>query len=292
MAIVALLSGVLNARGKFIVSAAAPILLNLITLIAVVPTKNAHQAALAASWGYLIAGLAQVGLLVWGVRKAGATIRPVLPRLTPEIKALIALAIPGAIAASASQINITISGILASHVNGARTWLAFADRLYQLPLGLVGVAIGVALLPRLSRAVQAKDKDEAQAAMDQAIVFALALTLPAAAALFSMPYFLIDGLFTRGEFTAFDARQTANALMHYAWGTPAFVLARILSPAFFARGDTKAPMRFALVSVAINIVLGLALFPIVGVSGLAIATSAASWINVLQMGFTLAKRGD
>jgi putative peptidoglycan lipid II flippase len=128
--------------------------------------------------------------------------------------------------------------------------------------------------------------------MDQAIVFALALSLPAAAALVSMPYFLIDGLFTRGEFTAYDARQTANALMHYGWGTPAFVLARILSPAFFARGDTKAPMRFALVSVAINIVLGLALFPLVGVSGLAIATSAASWINVLQMGVTLARRGD
>lgn len=292
MAIVALLSGVLNARGKFIVSAAAPILLNLVTLIAVIPTRNAHDAAVAASSGIFAAGLAQVALLVWAVRKAGATIRWRMPRLTPEIRGLIALAIPGAIAASASQINITISGVLASHVNGARTWLAYADRLYQLPLGLVGVAIGVALLPRLSRAVAAENRAEAQGAMDQAIVFALALTLPAAAALFSIPFFLIDGLFTRGEFTVFDARQTANALLHYGWGTPAFVLARILSPAFFARGDTKGPMRFALISVAVNIGLGLALFPVMGVPGLAAATSAASWINVLQMAITLNKRGD
>lgn len=113
-----------------------------------------------------------------------------------------------------------------------------------------------------------------------------------AVALFSIPFFLIDGLFTRGEFTVFDARQTANALLHYGWGTPAFVLARILSPAFFARGDTKGPMRFALISVAVNIGLGLALFPVMGVPGLAAATSAASWINVLQMALTLRKRGD
>jgi putative peptidoglycan lipid II flippase len=292
MAIVALLSGVLNARGKFIVAGAAPILLNLVTLIAVIPSHGARQAAVAVSWGIFAAGICQVLLLVWAVRKAGATIQWRLPRLTPEIKGLIALAVPGAIAASASQINITVSGILASQVNGARTWLAYADRLYQLPLGLVGVAIGVALLPRLSRAVVAEDRRDAQTAMDQAIVFALALSLPAAVALFSIPYFLIDGLFTRGEFTAFDARATADALMQYGWGTPAFVLARILSPAFFARGDTKGPMRFALISVAANIVLGLALFPVFGVAGLAAATSAASWLNVLQMTVVLGRRGD
>ncbi|HEX5776424.1 MAG TPA: murein biosynthesis integral membrane protein MurJ [Caulobacteraceae bacterium] len=291
MAITALLSGVLNARGRFIVSAAAPILLNGAILIAVIPARSAVDSATAASWAVVAAGIAQAALIWWGARRTGARIIVAMPRLTPEIKALIALAIPGAIAASATQINIFISGVLASQVAGARSWLAVADRLYQLPLGLVGVAIGVALLPRLSQALQAEDKDDAQSATDQAIVFALALTLPAAAALMAMPYFLIDALFARGEFTPLDARATADALFHYGWGVPAFVLLRVMSPIFFARQDTKAPMRFALISVVVNIVLGVTLFYIIGFEGIAAATSIATWIVIFQMVAALSRRG-
>jgi putative peptidoglycan lipid II flippase len=291
MAIVAQLSGVLNARGRFAISAGAPVLLNLAMLAAILPQKDAIGAAYAASWGIVAAGLLQVGLVWWGVRKTGARIIVRPPRLTPEIKALIGLAIPGAIAASATQVNIFISGILASSVDGARSWLAAADRLYQLPLGLVGVAVGVALLPQLSRAVHAGDPDRAQSAMDEAITFSMALTLPAAAALIAIPWFLIDALFTRGLFTAYDSQQTAAALLHYGWGVPAFVLMRVVTPAFFARQDTKAPMRFALISVVINIVLGVALFRTIGFQGIAMATSIAAWINVLQMLWTLRQRG-
>lgn len=292
MAIGALLAGVLNARGRFIVSGIFPTILNGVMLAVVWPQTDPIAGAKAASWGVLVAGLMQAGLLYWGVRKAGAKVRFAVPRLTPQVKALILLAVPGVISASATQINIFISGVLASGVAGARSWLAVADRLYQLPLGLVGVAVGVALLPRLSRAVQAGDTAEAQDATDQAIVLSLALTLPAAAALTAMPFFLIDGLFTRGAFTTEDARQTASALFHYGWGVPAFVLARVLSPAFFARADTRAPMRFALISVAVNIVGGLLLFQVVGFQGIAAATAVAAWINVGQMVFTLARRGD
>ncbi len=291
MAIYAHLSGVLNARGRFVVSAFAPALLNIGTLVTVLPQKTPESAAIAASIGALGAGVAQAALLWWGVRKSGARVDIRLPRLTPEIRGLIALAVPGAIAASVTQINILISSFLASFVNGARSWLAVADRLYQLPLGLVGVAIGVALLPRLSTAVHRDDADDAQGAMDQAIVFAMALTLPAAAALVAMPFFLIDGLFQRGAFHVFDAEQTSKALFHYGWGTPAFVLARILAPAFFARKDTRSPMRFALVSVAVNIGLGIVLFHFVGFEGIAAATAAAAWLNVFQMTDALATRG-
>src|SRR4051812_10579556 len=150
MAIVAHLSGVLNARGRFIFSAAAPTLLNLVMLVAILPQKDANSAAIAASIGVIVAGVAQAAMLTWGVRRSGAQVHWRLPRMTPEIRQLIMLAVPGAVAASATQVNIFISGILASQVAGARSWLAAADRLYQLPLGLVGVAIGVALLPRLS----------------------------------------------------------------------------------------------------------------------------------------------
>ncbi|MGC1305150.1 MAG: murein biosynthesis integral membrane protein MurJ [Caulobacteraceae bacterium] len=287
MAIYAHLSGVLNARGRFVVYALAPSLLNVGMLLAVLPQHNARAAAIAASWGVLGAGVAQVALLTWGVRKSGAAVHWSLPRLTPDVKALIGKAIPGAAAASATQINIFISGILASQVNGARSWLAVADRLYQLPLGLVGVAMGVALLPRLSQAVQAKDHVGSQSAMDEAIGFSLALTLPAAAALIAMPFFLIDGLFTRGAFTLTDAHATAHALFWYGIGTPAFVLQQLFSRAFFARGDTKTPMKFAMLSVAVNIVLGLILFHLIGFAGIAAATATASWLNVVMMAATL-----
>src|SRR5690606_6775913 len=141
------------------------------------------EGAKAASWAVLVSGALQAALLYWGVRRTGATVHLAVPKLTPEIKRLIALAIPGTIAASATQINIFISMMLASLMDGARSWLAVADRLYQLPLGLIGVAIGVALLPRLSHALSENDNADAQATTDQAVVFSMALTLPAAAAL-------------------------------------------------------------------------------------------------------------
>jgi len=213
------------------------------------------------------------------------------PRLTPEIKKLMMLAVPGAIAASATQINIFVSGVLVSQVNGARTWLTVCDRLYQLPQGLVGVAIGVALLPQLSRAASTDDRHATRAAMDQAIVFALALCLPAAAALTAIPFFLIDALYTRGEFTTADAHQTAAALLQYGWGVPAFVLAQIFTRAFFARQDTKTPMRLALITVGVNLVLALTLFQLVGVPGIAAATAGAWWLNVVMMAVTLHRTG-
>jgi len=291
MAIYAHLSGVLNARNRFILSSAAPILLNLWTLATVLPSKSPTQAAFYASAGVICAGVSQAGLLWWGVRKSGARVDVRLPRLTPEIRALIGRAVPGAIAASATQINIFISGILVSQQNGARSWLAVCDRLYQLPQALVGVAIGVALLPRLSRAVHAGDTAQARGAIDQAITVSMALTLPAAAALVAMPFFLIDGLYTRGAFKVADALATGQALQQYGWGVPAFVLAQITNRAFFAQQDTRTPMQVALASIAVNIVLGVTLFYLVGVAGIAAATSAAWWFNVIVMSVILARRG-
>jgi putative peptidoglycan lipid II flippase len=291
MAIYAHLSGVLNSHGRFIVSAAAPTLLNLVMLVFVLPQKDAITAAQWASAGVAVAGVCQVALLWWGVRRSGSHVAFVRPSLTPEIRALIALAVPGALSASAFQVNIFISGILASQVAGARSWLNAADRLYQLPVGLVGVAIGVALLPRLSRAVHTGDQADGQSALDEAITFAMALTLPAAAALVAMPFFLIDGMFTRGAFNAYDAHQTAAALFHYGWGAPAFVLMQIVNRAFYARQDTRTPMRVALQQVAVNTGLGVALFYTIGFQGIAAATSVASWMSVVVMLGLLARRG-
>ncbi|WP_082572288.1 murein biosynthesis integral membrane protein MurJ [Brevundimonas sp. Root1423] len=293
MAVAALLSGVLNARGRFIVSGAYPVLLNVIMLVAVIPAQGGQiGAAYAASWAVLVAGVSQAGLCWWAARRAGADIRLALPRLTPAVKAIIITAIPAAIGNSATQINVFISGNLSSFVAGGRTWLATADRLYQLPLGLVGVAIGIALLPRLSRAVASEDHGQQQASMDEALTLSMALTLPAAAALMAMPYFLIDALFTRGAFLQVDAVNTAQALFQFGWGVPAFVLIRILAPAFFARRDTRTPMIFALVSVAVNAALAIGLFNLGwGIAGIAAAVSAAAWTNVILLAATLWRRG-
>ncbi len=291
MAIAALFSGVLNARGRFIVSGFYPTILNVVMLAIVLPQHEPVAAAYAASWGVLVAGVGQAALCAWAARKAGGRIRLVRPRLTPEMKAMVRLAVPAAIANSATQINIFISGILASQVDGLRVWMNVADRLYQLPMSLVGVAIGVALLPRLAGAFRTGDAADTQAAMDQGLVWGLALSLPAAAALMAMPTWLIDGLFTRDQFVTADAVATGRLLFHYAWGVPAFVLLRVLQPAFFARGDTKTPMRFSLISVAVNIALGVGLFHLVGYWGIAAATSIAAWITVAQMWIALGRRG-
>ena len=287
MVVASLLAGVLTARGRFIVYGAYPTVLNLVMLVAVLPQHDPIKAAYAASYATIVAGIGQAGLCWWGVAKSGAKVRLVRPKLTPEVKALIKLTIPGALASSAVQLNIFISTMLASQVSGLRAWMSVADRFYQLPLSLVGTAIGVALLPRLSKAFGAKDTDDAQAAMDQGLVFALAFCLPAAAAILAMPVYLVDGLFTRGAFLHKDAVAAGQILFQYGWGLPAFVLVKILQPAFFARQDTRTPMRFSLISVVVNIAFGIGLFYTIGFQGIAAATSIATWITVIQMALTL-----
>jgi putative peptidoglycan lipid II flippase len=291
MAVYAHLSGVLNSHGRFIVSGIAPVLLNVVMLLFVFPQHDPLQASIWASAAVVTAGVLQVGLLWWGVQKSGSHVRLCWPTLNPQIRGLIAKAVPGALSASAFQVNIFISGILASQIAGARSWLNAADRLYQLPVGLVGVAIGVALLPRLSRAVHTGDEKDASAAMDEAVTFAMAFTLPAAAAMVAMPFFMIDGLFTRGVFHVYDSQQTAAVLLQYGWGAPAFVLMQIINRAFYARQDTKTPMRVAMIQVALNIGLGLLLFRLIGAPGIAAATSVSSWISVVQMLVILSRRG-
>ncbi len=296
MAMSALFAGVLNNAGRFALSAFAPTLLNLVVLGAVLPFQDPYQAAYAASIAVTIAGVLQAMLLAYGMSRLGVRLRFAWPRLTPDLKRIAAVALPGAVAGSAVQINIVTSQVLASLEVGAKSWLSFADRLYQLPLGLIGVAIGIAILPRLARATQAKDAAEEGRTLDEAVTLAMALTLPAAAALGAAPFFLMDGFWTRGAFTSEDARMSALALQHFAWGVPAFVLVKVFTPPFFAREDSRRPMQFALITVALNVVFGVALFFAMrqagtpGFVGLAIATSLASWANVALLAGTLATR--
>jgi putative peptidoglycan lipid II flippase len=293
MAISSLFAGVLNTAGKFALTAAAPTLLNITILAAVLVADGPRQSALYASWAITVSGLLQALALYVGCRRLGVRIGFRVPRLTADVKTILGLMVPSVIAGSATQINVFVSQALASFEVGAKSWLYAADRLYQLPLGLIGVAIGVALLPRLAKAASSGDAKDTTSAIDEGFVLSMAFTLPAAAALLVMPFFLMQGFWTGGEFTEADARATANALFHYGWGVPAFVLIRILAPPFFARQDTKRPMAYALWGVAANVVTGTALFfalraaGLPGYVGLAVAASVAGWINALLLASAL-----
>jgi putative peptidoglycan lipid II flippase len=174
----------------------------------------------------------------------------------------------------------------------AASWLTYADRLYQLPLGMIGIAMGVALLPTLSRSIRAGRDGDAKTTLNRGIEISLFLTLPAAVALYVIPDFLISGIYQRGAFTADTTAQVAKALRWFALGLPGFVLLKVLTPAFFARENTRTPMVWAGISAAINLSLGYTLFKIIGFHGLALATSVAAWVNVIGLSILLLKSGD
>lgn len=294
MSVTALFSGILNTRDKFALAAGVPILLNMfmITALLVTPALGFGQRdiGLALTAAITLSGLAQAGAVVWGARKAGMTLHFKRPRLTPGVKRLVVLGVPGIISAGITQINLLVSHLIATFQQSAASWLTYADRLYQLPLGMIGIAMGVALLPSLSRSLRAGDDTAAMNSMNRAIELSMLFTLPAAAALYVVPDILISGLFERGEFTGETTQQVAKALKLFALGLPAFVLLKVLTPGFFAREDTRTPMIWAGLSALINIILGYSLFRIIGFQGLALATSVAAWVNVVGLSLLLLKR--
>jgi putative peptidoglycan lipid II flippase len=212
------------------------------------------------------------------------------PRLTPDMRRLAALAAPGIVAGGMAQITIVISTIIATLQDRVVSWLYYADRLFQLPLGVIGVAIGVVLLPTLSHKLRSGDHAAVLASENRALEFALLLTLPATVALFLAAEPIMRVLFERGAFTAADTEATAAMLAALALGLPAYILIKVLHPSFFARDNTKTPMIFAGISMAANVVLSLALFMVVGATGIAIATMLSGWINVALLVTTLRRR--
>jgi putative peptidoglycan lipid II flippase len=281
MAALALASGALNALGRFAAPAGAPVLLNL-ALIAAMALGALTGAApeWALSWGVLAAGFLQLGFVGRALWRAGMPLRLRRPRLTPSVRRMVALGAPGLVAGGVVQINLVIGTAIASFYDGAVAWLTYADRLYQLPLGVVGVAVGVVLLPELSRRLAAGDAAAARAATSRATEFAMALTLPAAVALAVAPWPIVATLFERGAFTAADAEATGWALALYALGLPAFVQQKVAQPAFFAREDTVRPLRYAAASMALNTAVSALGAPLVGWLAIPAGTSLAAWLNL------------
>ena len=292
MSLVALYGGILNSLYRFTAFAAAPIVLNvcfIATLLAVIPLTGAPGPALA--WTVTAAGIAQFLLLVWAAKRAGIELSLPLPRLTPAVRRTLQLMGPGVASAGALQLNLVVGTIVASLQDGAVSYLYYADRVYQLPLGLIGIAFGVVLLPDLSRKLRGGQEDAAMASLNRGIELAALLTLPATVALIAIPWPIVSVLFERGAFDAEAATATAWALGAFALGLPAYVLVKILQPAFFAREDTVRPFRAAAAMVALNVGLSIGLFFWIGFVGIALATAAAAWLNAGLLSLWLVRRG-
>jgi len=289
----ALLSGVLNGLDRFAAAAAAPIVYNItsmafmVGLIGLVPTAG-HALA----WGVSASGVFQLALVAWATWQAGMALHLVRPRLSPEIMILLRRMAPGLLAAGVTQLNLSLDVVIAGFLpSGTQSALYYANRLNQLPIGIIGVAIGTAMLPTLSRQVIAGDQALSRATLNRALEYALVLTLPAALALATVPLPIISVLFERGAFDHHAAVISGQTLAAYAVGLPAFVLIKVLVPALFARGDTKTPMRWGLASVALNIALNIAFMRPLQHMGPAFAASAAAWFNVAALTVVLGRRG-
>lgn len=285
----ALLSGVLNATGRFAAAAAAPVLLNVIfvcTLLigAYFLTEN-DQRDIGQMLVFAIpfAGLAQLALVWVAARQAGFTLGLGWPRMTPELRHLAVIAAPAALAGGVLQINLLVGRQVASYFDGALAWLTYADRLYQLPLGVVGIAVGIVLLPELSRRLRAGDDAGGRDAFNRASEISLALTIPAAVALMVIPLPLVSVLFERGAFGTEATAATALAVAIYGLGLPAFVLQKTLQPLFFAREDTKRPFYYALVAMVLNAALAIGLSPLIGFIAAAVGTTCTGWAMVVLL---------
>jgi putative peptidoglycan lipid II flippase len=295
MSLMAAYGAILNSLNRFFAAAFAPIILNIVNIIVLIPlatwwVQDPENATVWVAVATVIAGFAQLAVVWWAVKRAGFLPKLQLPRLDPEVRRFWVLAIPAVITGGITQINLFIGTIIASGAASAISYLYYADRLYQLPLGIIGIAIGTVLLPVLAGHLKSGRDVQARDAQEQSLLVSMLLSMPAATALIALAVPIVRVLFERGAFDATATIETADTLIAFAAGLPAFVLIRVLQPGFFAREDTVTPTVFALISAVVNIGLSLLLFPTLQHVAIAIATSVSAWCNALLLAVWLARR--
>src|SRR5215207_545161 len=293
ISLTALQAGLLNTLDRFAAPAATPILLNLSLIAALLlMARYGWDDGIALAWALTAAGIAQFLWLTASCARAGVALRLGLPRLTPRIKDTLRIMGPGVFGAGVTQVNLVISTALASLLpGGSVSYLYYADRLNQLPLGVVGIAIGTAILPPLSRQVRTGETDDAVATQNRGVELALLLTLPAAAGLIVLAQPILSVLFERGAFGPTEAAATAAALAAYAAGLPAFVLVKVLAPGFFAHRDTATPVKVAVAAMAANLLLTIVLMQFLAHVGVAIALTASGWLQAAILFVLLRRHG-
>lgn len=300
ISLASLLGGILNSLDRFWVNAAAPILLNIAMIAALwfFHGDNAYETARAQAISVTVGGAMQLGWLMWACRQAGVSLKLKMPRLDDDVRQLMKLILPAAAGAGAVQINLAISTALAGGLldPGSISYIYYADRLNQLPLGLIGIGLGTILLPTVSRLLSTGKDAEAMDTQNRGIELALFLTLPATVAFIFAAEPIVRGLFEHGAFTAEDTIKCGWALSAFSIGLPSYVLVKVLTPGFYARADTKTPVKFATISVGVNLVGNLVLIPTLGRFGYGhigppLATALASCLNTFMLYRELRRRG-
>jgi putative peptidoglycan lipid II flippase len=292
VSLVAIFSGILNALNRFFTATAAPIILNIFMILALVFTGDHPLAAgYGLTWAVLLAGAAQLLWVIWAVQRTHMRLKIVRPKITPAVKTLLMRMGPGILGAGVYQINMLVSSAIASSMPMAVSYLNYAERITQFPLSIIGAAMGVVLLPLLSRLIAKEDTEQALYTQNRAIQFALLLTLPAATAFVMIALPIVKLLYQYGQFTADMAVDVAWVLGILATGLPAYVMVKILSSNFFARGDTKTPVTAGMIAIGANIVLNLILFQFFGYFGIAASNALSSWLNVILLTLWLRRDG-
>ncbi|MGN6497497.1 MAG: murein biosynthesis integral membrane protein MurJ, partial [Tsuneonella sp.] len=299
VSLVAMLSGVLNARSRFAPGAFAPVFLNLVMIGGIVTgwyLRGSHGddrvVALALAISLALSGVVQLAYMWWASRRAGVHLRITAPRFTPEVKRLGMLILPATFGAGIYQISQLVDTFFATSLpQGSLTLLKMADRLNQMPLGIFGIALGTAILPMLARHIQSGDKREAQRLQANAVEVGTLLTLPAAAALAICAPAFVTAFFVGGKMTPEKGAIMSDIVVALVCGLPAYVLVKVFQPAFFSREDTRTPVFVAAGALAVNIALNFYVVPRYGIVGLAAATAFTATLNVLTLYTLLQMRG-
>ena len=282
ISLVAFGAGILNTVGHFFAASLSPIVLNLTSILSLLLFQHLIPKALLETLSYavVVGGCVQLLILYIGTMKVQLHFKFVRPQLSPTIKKLFQKMVPGALGAGVYQINLFISDIIASFIPAAVSYLNYADRINQLPLGTIGVAMSMVLLPHLARCVQGTDKQALHRAQEKALIFSLFLCIPAAVALYVLSSDIIEAVYYRNAFTATAWHATAKTLAAFSIGLPAYVIIKVLNTNFFARGDTKTPVKVATICLIINALLTIFFAWLWQYQGIAFATSVTAWINV------------
>ena len=298
ISLVTVFAAMLNSISRFAPGASFPILLNLVLIAALLAGSalrdrgwDSEEIAMLLAWAVAFAGVLQLTWVYVFARRAGFRPRLHRPRLTPEVKRLGIIAFPAALGTGAYQVNQLVQVYFLNQLPaGALSYVNYADRLNQLPLGIIGIALGTAILPALSRHVGGNERAGADRVQSNAIELAMLLTLPAAAALAVCAHAFVTIVFLGGRFDADDARITADVLTALVLGLPAYVLIKVLTPAFYARADTRTPVYAALASLAFFVAFNVAFLYRFGVVGVAAASAIGAWLNCFILYAILVKR--
>ena len=281
ISLVALVGGMLNSIGRFAAFAISPVIMSSIIIGGTMIMDNHIENTHAVAWSVVLAGVLQLFFMFISMYRNGLRLRmPVVEHDDPDIKKLLKLMVPATISNGVAQMSLFVSQSIASFIPGAVSILSYADRIYQVPMSIIGVTFGTILLPTLSKLYKSGDLEQAKKTQNDAVKIGLLMSFPCAVAMIVLANPIIKLIYEHGAFTSEDTLRTAGAIAAYAIGLPAFILSKIFMPIFYANQDAKTPMKITIYTIIMNIILNIILMYPLSHVGIALGTSIAAWYNV------------